>query len=212
MSKRYDAVMENIEVTDAMRQRILTNIDKLELDAAPRAKVSHFPAVKRLMPLAACFVLLLAGVFSARYWMPGGTVDPQPSDRVMVGNGIVEVADSDALSQAVGFPVTGPAELPFAVTETTYTSYFGDLAQIDYVGEDHSVTFRQSLGDEDNSGDYNVYAETEVHEMEGLSVTLKGDGQTDCLAVWNDGTYAYSISAEPGLTRSEWEALIVQIG
>lgn len=211
MSKRYDAVMENIEVTDAMRRRILANIGKMELDAAPRAKASRFPAVKRLIPLAACFALLLAGVLSARYLMPGESVEPQPSDLVMVGNGIVEVADANALSQAVGFPVKEVPSLPFQADEVTYTSFWKELAQINYAGEDRSVTFRQSLGDEDNSGDYNVYAQTEVKEMGGLRVTLKGDGQVWSLAAWNDGTYTYSIGAQPGFTALEWEAVIVDM-
>ena len=82
------------------------------------------------------------------------------------------------------------------------------MAQIKYTGPEQTVTFRQSLGDGDNSGDYNVYAVTEVREMGGWSVTLKGDGESWALAVWSDGTYAYSISAEPGLAAPEWETVI----
>ena len=209
LSKRYHAVMERIEVTDAMRERILSNIDRMELDAAPRSKVIRFPSVKRLMPLAVCFVLLLAGVFYARYLIPGETVDPRPTlGSVMVGNGIVDVGDADALSEAVGFPVKEVTSLPFQADEVTYTSFWKELAQIKYAGPEQAVTFRQSVGDEDNSGDYNVYAETTVKEIGGVSVTLKGDGQTYVLATWSDGTYAYSINAQPGLASQEWEAVI----
>lgn len=208
LSKRYDAVMEKLEVTDAMRQRILRNIGKMELDAAPRAKVVRFPSVKRLMPLAACFVLLLAGVFYARYWMPGETVDPRPTEGVMVGNGIVDVADVDALTEAVGFPVKELTALPFQVDEVTYTSFWKELAQIAYTGEGQTVTFRQSVGDGDNSGDYNVYAQTEVQEIGGVSVTLKGDGRTYSLAIWNDGTYAYSVSVKAPIELDKWKDLL----
>lgn len=211
MNKRYDEVMEKLKVTDAMRQRILANINKMDLDAAPRAKVIRFLSVKRLMPLAACLILLLAGVFSLRHFMPGETVDPQPSDLVMVGNGIADVADVDALTEAVGFPVKEVTSLPFQADEVTYTSFWKELAQIKYTGAEQTATFRQSLGNEDNSGDYNVYAGTEVREIGGLSVTLKGDGQTYALAVWSDGTYAYSIHVEPGLTAQEWEAVIAEM-
>lgn len=209
MNKRYDTVMEKLEVTDAMRQRILSNIDKMELNAAPRAKVVKFPAVRRLMPIAACFVLLVAGVFYARYFMPGETVDPRPTGGVMVGNGIEDVDDAAALSEAVGFPVKEAAALPFPVDEVTYNSFWGDLAQITYTGDGQTVTFRQSVGDEDNSGDYNVYAETETREIGGLPVTLKGDGQGYSLVLWNDGTYAYSLRAKPALTAAEWAAVLL---
>lgn len=208
MSKRYDAVMERIEVTDAMRQRIMSNIGKMDLDAAPRAKVTRFPSVRRLMPLAACFVLLLAGVFYARYWMPGETVDPRPTEGVMVGNGIQDVDDAAALSEAVGFPVTGLTSLPFQADEVTYTSFWGDMAQIKYAGTGQTATFRQSVGDGDNSGDYNVYPNTEVKEIGGLRVTLKGDDQTYPLALWSDGTYAYSIHLETPIEWTMWKDLL----
>lgn len=210
LSKRYDAVMEKIEVTDAMRRRILGNIDRMELDAKPRAKVVRFPAVRRLLPIAACLVLLV-GMFYARSLIPGETVDPMPSDRVMVGNGIVDVADADALTEAVGFPVKELTALPFQADEVTYVSFWKELAQVKYTGEEQNVTFRQSQGDGDNSGDYNVYAETEVKEIGGMSVTLKGDGQTYSLATWSDGTYAYSIGAQPGFTTPEWETVLAGI-
>lgn len=208
MSKRYDEVMEKIEMTDDMRRRILANIGKMDLAAAPRSRALRFPSAKRLMPLAACFVLLAAGVFSARYLLPGETENPIPTGGVMVGSGIEEMADAAALRRAVGFPVKELLSLPFQADETAYTSFWGNMAQIKYTGPEQTVTFRQSLGDGDNSGDYNVYAVTEVREMGGWSVTLKGDGESWALAVWSDGTYAYSISAEPGLAAPEWETVI----
>ncbi len=209
MSKRYDEVMKKVEVTDAMRRRILANLDSMDLDAAPAAKPIRFPVIKRLMPLAACLVLILAGVFSLRLLTPVETPPPTPSGGgVLAINGIVQVADAGALSDAVGFPVREPAALPFRVVETTFFSRWGEVAEIVYTGEEQTATFRQSLGGGDNSGDYSVYAETLVREMDGLPVTLKGDGQAYSLAVWSDGTYAYSIRVESGLTLPEWEAVI----
>lgn len=211
MSKRYDAVMEKIEVTDAMRQRILANIGNMDLTAASRAKITPFPNLKRLMPFAACFVLLVAGVFAARQFVPGETVDPTPTGDVMIGNEIVDVADADALSKAVGFLVKEPSALPFRADEVRYTAFWGELAQITYTGEGQTLTFRQTLGDEDNSGDYNEYPETETREISGASVTFKGDSQTYSLAVWSDGTYTYSFRAENGLTATKWETLISNV-
>lgn len=209
LSKRYDAVMEKIEVTDEMRRRILAHIEGMDLTAAPRSNMVRFPSVRRLAALAACLVLLVAGGLSLRYFQPGGTVDPIPTEgMVMGGSPIMEAADAAALSELVGFEVKEPADLPFRADGVTYTSYFGTLSQIKYTGEERSLTLRQSAGEGDNSGDYNVYAATEVREMADLSVTLKGDGESWTLAVWSDGTYAYSAHAEPGLTLSQWESVI----
>lgn len=210
LTKRYDEVMEKINVTDAMRQRILANIDQMDLTAGSQAKVVRFPTLKRLMPIAACFVLLVAGVFAVRQFEPRGTIDPRPTGDVSVGigNEIVDVADAGALSEAVGFSVKEPHALPFQADEVRYTAFWGEMAQITYTGAGQTVTFRQSLGTEDNSGDYNEYPQTETLEIGEASVTLKGEGQTYSLAVWSDGTYSYSFTAENGLTATEWGALI----
>lgn len=212
LSKRYDAVMEKIEVTDEMRRRILAHIDGMDLDAAPRSNVRRLPAVRRLAALAACLLLLVAGALSARYLLPGETVDPIPTEGVVLGgSGIEEVADAAALGKLVGFEIKEVTDLPYQVEKVTCTSYFGTLSQIKYVGEERSLTLRQSAGEGDNSGDFNVYAVTEVREMGDWSVTLKGDGENWTLAIWSDGTYAYSAHAEPGLTLSEWESVITNM-
>lgn len=209
LSKRYDAVMEKIEVTDEMRRRILAHIDGMDLEAAPRSNMVRFPSARRLAPLAACLVLLAAGGLSLRYFQPGGTVDPIPTEGVVLGgSGIEEVADAAALGKLVGFEIKEVTDLPYQVEKVTYASYFGTLSQIKYVGEERSLTLRQSAGEGDNSGDFNVYAVTEVREMGDWSVTLKGDGENWTLAIWSDGTYAYSAHAEPGFTLSEWESVI----
>lgn len=209
LSKRYDAVMEKIEVTDEMRRRILAHIDGMDLDAAPRSNVSRRPAVRRLAALAACLVLLAAGGLSLRYFQPGGTVDPIPTEGVVLGgSGIEEVADAAALGKLVGFEIKEVTDLPYQVEKVTCTSYWRELAETTYTGEGHTLTLRQSAGEGDNSGDFNVYAVTEVREMGDWSVTLKGDGENWTLAIWSDGTYTYSAHAEPGFTLSEWERVI----
>ena len=49
------------------------------------------------------------------------------------------------------------AELPFDVEKTTYTSYWGELAEICYAGGGQIADLRTSAGTEDNSGDYTAY-------------------------------------------------------
>lgn len=209
LSKRYDAVMEKIEVTDEMRRRILAHIDGMDLEAAPRSNVSRLPAVRRLAALSACLLLLVAGGLSLRYLLPGETVDPIPTEGVVLGgSGIEEASDTAALGELVGFEVKELTDLPFRADEVTYAAYWKELAETTYTGEGYTLTLRQSAGEGDNSGDYNVYAATEVREMGDWSVTLKGDGENWTLAIWSDGTCAYSAHAEPGFTLSEWERVI----
>jgi len=60
------------------------------------------------------------------------------------------------------------------------------------------------VGDEDNSGDYNPYAETVELIVNGQTVTLKGDGGVYTLALWTDGEFSYSLRFSAGISKAEW--------
>ena len=66
----------------------------------------------------------------------------------------------------------------------------GDLAE----EETASVLFRKAVGSEDISGDYNEYASVTEQDVNGRTVTLKGDGKLTYLAIWTDGEFSYSVS------------------
>lgn len=214
MRKRYDAIMEKIEVTEAMRQRILENIGQMRFPGKPHKQLLRFAVLKRTLPLAACFALLLAGILTLRGGIlprpapgPDDSVESNPPALNLVGD-IEEKAGLQALSEAVGFPVRNVTELPFTVEETTYFSLFGELAQIEYSGGAQTALYRQSVGSGDNSGDYTVYAETKMIDAEDKSVTLKGEGGLYTLAIWTDGEYACSLSVSTGLSETEWVKMI----
>lgn len=56
------------------------------------------------------------------------------------------------------------------------------------------VILRKGTGDEDISGDYNEYSETEEVDVEGRSVTLKGEEDGVYTATWTDQDYSFAIS------------------
>ena len=117
---KYDELMDKIEVTDAMRARILRNVS---------AAVPKKTPVRRYALLAACLAVVLGAVCVPKL------MDPAPQgEQTTIANGMVEVASAAALADAVGFPAAEAAELPFDVEETTYTSYWGELAEIRYAG------------------------------------------------------------------------------
>ena len=98
--------------------------------------------------------------------------------------------------------------VPFTVERTEYVSYWDELAEIQYFGGSDSLCYRKSPGMEDNSGDYNVYAQEETLEISGNAVTLKGGNGAYSLAIWTDGSYAYSISVTDPLSRDAFGALL----
>ena len=205
MKRRYDEVMDRIEVTDEMRGRILNNIQKMDLAAPAGGGVISFPAIKKYLSAAACFAVLLAGVFAAGH-MTGLFWPEEPN--VAVVNGIVEVETLEELSAAVGFEVEELDVLPFKAETTAYVSYWNELAEINYTGGGWTASFRKSPGTEDNSGDYNAYPEVKEISAGPLTVTLKGGGGAYTLAIWSADGYTRSVRLSDGISEAEWHNLI----
>lgn len=204
MKKEYDEIMEHIEVTSEMRQRILQHIQEGNIPAAPDGTL-QFSSLRKYLSVAACFVVLLAGAIALpRLLNQGG---PEPP-LVTVGQGIEEAASLQELSDLVGFEIDEEAALPFDVDKVSYFSYWNELAEIQYDGAGQSAIFRKSIGTEDNSGDYTEYGDIITIEVSGRSVTLKGYDGAYSLAVWLDGNYAYSLSLSKAVTEEEWYGIL----
>ena len=109
---KYDELMDKIEVTDAMRARILRNVSA----AAPKKT-----PVRRYALLAACLAVVLLGAVCVPKLM-----DPAPQgEQVAIANGMIEVADAAALADAVGFPAAEAASKEeFAERIAAYGNHF----------------------------------------------------------------------------------------
>ena len=197
---KYDEVMEKLEVTPEMRARILQNVETQMTE--PRKKPNR---LRRFAALAACLAILLVGAAA----LPKLISSPAPEEsETTIANGMVEVASKEELSEAVGFPVKSAQSLPFFPQSIYYTSYWGEMAQIDYANGGSMACFRQSLGEEDNSGDWSEYPAQKSLTVNGCAVTLKGEADSYTLAIWQDGTYSYSLSLSAGQPASVWAELI----
>ena len=197
---KYDEVMEKLEVTPEMRARILQNVETQM--AEPRKKPNR---LRRFAALAACLAILLVGAMA----LPKLISSPAPEEsETTIANGMVEVASKEELSEAVGFPVKSAQSLPFFPQSIYYTSYWGEMAQIDYANGGSMACFRQSLGEEDNSGDWSEYPAQKSLTVNGCAVILKGEADSYTLAIWQDGTYSYSLSLSAGQPASVWESIV----
>lgn len=203
LGKAYDEIMDKIEVTPEMRERVLRRVQAEGISPA-RPKVLSVPRLKKYLSAAACLVLIVAGAAV----LPR-LVRPQPPDEhVQTVPNIEEAASLEELSALVGFEVEARFTLPFEPEEITYCSYWGELAQIQYSGQGQTATYRQSAGTEDNSGDYNSYGDTVQIDAGGLTVTLKGQAGNYALAIWTDGVFSYSLSLSQGMTEAGWLAVV----
>ncbi len=237
--RKYDEIMEHLVVTEEMKQRILPNVN--EDSVKKKKPVAFASYQKQLCIAACFAVLVLAAFLtSGKFWniphekdsspavqeelaanpdsgmQDSGDLEssvPSSNEETMVGSpyGIVELKDTVALSEAVGFPVEDLTSLPFEVRQVTYCSYFNDFAEIDYTGDNQSLSYRKAKGTEDISGDWNEYSNERHLTVNDWDILLKGNSEKYTLAVWTDGTYAYALSFEQEVTEEEITAIISTI-
>lgn len=202
----YRELMEQVNLTPEARERILTNVQQADLSPQPE-KVVPFSrrrqTWRRWASLAACLVVVVAVLVA----VPLLREQPEQTPPVQALPPFRQVDSLDALSEAVGFPVTEVSSLPFDPVNTTYTAYDEGLAEITYTGSGgQTATYRQSCGSEDNSGDYNLYPDTQA--LPEQNATLKGQDGLYTLALWSDDTYTYSLNLSSGLSADAWQALL----
>ena len=174
---KYEQIMDKIEVTPEMRQRVLRNVE------AGQAKQKKRQLTRRLVTLAACLAIVVCCWY---VWKPKQT---DPPEQGMMAVAQIDTVDSlEALTEKTGIPMNELTGVPFTVERTEYVSYWDELAE--------------------NSGDCNVYAQEETLEISGNAVTLKGGNGAYSLAIWTDGSYAYSISVTDPLSRDAFGALL----
>ncbi len=113
-------------------------------------------------------------------------------------NPIVEVTSLSEADALTGFASRAPRSLPFTLTNTHYAVIANQTLQVTYqYGEDSTLQYRMSSQDADVSGDYNSYTVNEDKIINDMNVTLKGNApESFVTAVWRDGTYSYSITAD----------------
>ena len=207
MKRRYDEIMDHVNVTDEMRARILKNINEVDI-TTKKSNIVPLRRVRQIAALAACLALVLAGTFA--FVRRGEPAQPDTPDDgwTQIVPDFQEKATLAELSDALGFDVTEP-KLPFEPAGTVYTACWNRFAQIDYTASDgRTACYRQSPGTEDISGDFNEYPDVQTLKIAGADVTLKGAGGVYTLAVWTDGSYAYALSLSEGISADAWETLL----
>ena len=100
--------------------------------------------------------------------------------------------------------------LPFVPQQVSY-SLIGDLAQVQYRAGEDTVTCRKAPGQADISGDYQTYAQTEILEIGGIPVTVRGDGGLISLATWTDGDFSFSLASSQPLAPDVWTDMLSDI-
>ena len=185
------------------------------LQTAPVLENPAHEKARRILPFAACVVIVVAGLAVPQIRQKIPQKPQKPGEEKPAVEGVYapqEVASAEKLTDAVGFPVRDIASLKEKATDRSYVTYGDGLAEITYRWDSQSICFRQSQGQEDNSGDYTHYAEEKLIVVGKYSVTFKGQEKGSyMIATWSDGTYSFSVSATQALKKAEFLGLIEEI-
>ena len=114
MSKSYDEIMEEIQVTDAMRDRILQNIANTDMrKKSSEKKKSRIYRWQKYSLTAACLAFVLVCAMALpKLWNSNGQESQMAGDESgtdeltgVTSWGIQECSSAEALSEAAGFPI-----------------------------------------------------------------------------------------------------------
>ena len=129
--------------------------------------------------------------------MMGDTVETDGTDitlaamenQTQIPNPIVAYDTLEEAMAAAGVEAVLP-DFPAEWQQSQVSVIGGTLLQAVYTDGTNTAVFRAAAGDEDTSGDYNVYDNTWTVG----DVTLKGSGDQAVLAIWQRDGVSYSLS------------------
>jgi FlaG/FlaF family flagellin (archaellin) len=143
---------------------------------------------KKILISVVAVVVLLAAVFAViavKYKSTSnGGINSYNSMEEAVKNAAFNMEYSDRLC---GYPATD-----FKSSDSTVEVQYGSGGYI-----------RKTLGETDINGESNDYAESNNQDINGHTVTCKGNDGLIYLAVWNDNNFTYTIKTNTGVSLDE---------
>lgn len=148
----------------------------------------------------------------------GPTLDGEDDEDVQIPNPFTEYASMDEATAAAGFGMTVPESVE-GYSDRVIQVLSGDdgesMIEVIYCNDDaeNELCIRKTVGTEDISGDYNLYAESNTVPVGELQVTMKGENGQIFLATWtsNDYTYSIGIYDENGISSDAMADLVTAV-
>lgn len=194
---RYNEIMNNIQVTEEMHDRIMRKIDETDFNTET-TNGSSYHQYRRIITIAACLAIICIGII-------GGKLIFNNEENLVeqVVPDIVEYNSIAELSQNAGFKISEVKNVPFSIEKTTYTLYWRELAEITYSNDEEELVYRKAVGNEDISGNYNEYYLEKKCKIDDYEVIIKGDMNGYTLAVWQKNSYSYSLEFSKSVSEIE---------
>ncbi|MEA4972163.1 MAG: DUF4367 domain-containing protein [Candidatus Metalachnospira sp.] len=167
--------------------------------------------MKKLVTAALCALLVSsAPVFTVNTFAS----DAKPKFIAQLPNPFIECTTIEDAQKNAGFEITLPKSIPEGFKEEVIQAIKGDLIDVIYKSTDNELRIRKCLGLEDCSGNYFDYKQMVKVKINDEDAILKCKNGKAYVAVWNDGTYSYSISVDDqssGLDQSVMTALMREL-
>lgn len=210
MKKAYKELMDKVEVTAEMRERVLQNLKTAETD---RWSIKWNKILRGTAILAASLALVIGSVAVTHFYDLRKNTAEEETNEFLAGTYGIETADSlNQLTEMLGFSIKEITIFPFKITDILYNDYWGEMSEIVYTAENNTITLRQQEGNEDISGDWNEYQAVWQCEVTGNIVTMKGSAEGTCqLATWSDEKFSYSLYCEKEIKEEEMINMIESI-
>lgn len=202
---RYNKMMNKINVTPEMHERIMKNIQETDFESKP-PKMYFLQNFKKYISIAACLLICIIGISLLPNIMKLGQEPP-----IQAIPDIIEYNSKSELSSSVGFEVKDVQNIPFDVEQIKYISYWNELAESTYLGNNNTLTFRMSEGNKDISGDYSEYEEVKNYSIDSHTVTIKGADGLYNLAIWRDDDFSYALQLSVAISETDLLDIIQSI-
>lgn len=157
--------------------------------------------------IAACLVLIFTGIRLSGIREAGDT----SAENALAGSPIEEFSSLEEAEDRAGFDITVPD------AGDSYRQSFvviDGMLEVQYANQNAEQVYsvRKAKGNEDISGDYNVYENEQTENVGNASVTLKGNNGTWSVATWENGGYSYAVTAgDQPLTLDEMLDVVRQV-
>lgn len=141
--------------------------------------------LKRLIAMLLCILTVLTGSAMAETFK---AVTPY-----------VNCSTLKEASEIAGFEIDAPEKVDGCTV--TIQAWKDELIEIRYDNGENTLIVRKGKGESDVSGDYTVYAKTTSYSLEGMTATLKGNGDLPTLITWSHNGYSFSLSCSTGMDK-----------
>ncbi len=127
----------------------------------------------------------------------------------MINNPYANSVSLNTAEQMTGFTL----EIPNIIDTTTKTYVIDQMIEVQYYDNEDNIIFnvRKAKGNDDCSGNYEVYQNEMTKEIQNHIVTLKGNDDIYYLAIWQNDKYSYSFYSYNGLDEDTITTYIEKI-